>query len=41
MNTPVMVNSRPAMIIPLALQSPSIIWEPKPQSHSGSRTVND
>jgi hypothetical protein len=40
MNTPKPLNRRPAMIVPIADPSPSIICDPNPQFHSGSRTAN-
>jgi hypothetical protein len=40
MNTPKTLNAAPAMIVTIAVPSPSIIREPNPQSHSGSRTAN-
>jgi hypothetical protein len=40
-NTPATLNSSPAKIMTTAPPSPSIIWEPNPQSHSGCLTAND
>ena len=40
MNNPNTLNSTPATIVPIAVPSSSIIWEPNPQFHSGSRTAN-
>ena len=38
MNTPNRLNKTPATMVPIAVPSPSIIWAPNPQFHSGSRT---
>jgi hypothetical protein len=40
MSTPNTLNSTPAKMVAIAVPSPSIIWAPKPQFHSGSRTAN-
>ena len=34
------MNKTPATMSPAAAPPPSISWDPKPQSHSGSRTPN-
>jgi hypothetical protein len=41
MNTPKRLNRTPAKMVAIAVPSPSIIWAPNPQFHSGARTVND
>ena len=41
MSTPNTLNRTPAKMVAIAVPSPSIIWAPNPQFHSGSRTVND
>jgi hypothetical protein len=40
MSTPAPVNKTEATRVPIAPASPSSIWAPNPQFHSGSRTVN-
>ena len=40
MNRPKTLSAAPTTIVPIAVPSPSIIREPNPQSHSGSRTAN-
>jgi hypothetical protein len=40
MNTANRLNRTPATMVPIAVPSPSIIWAPNPQFHSGSRTAN-
>jgi hypothetical protein len=40
MSTPNRLSRTPAKIVAIAVPSPSIIWAPKPQFHSGWRTVN-